>query len=273
MTEKKSTWVFKYGGNAMTDDLLKQKVVNAISRLAEKGERVVVVHGGGPFIKEALEEARIESEFIDGQRKTTFEAMQHVEIALKGKVNTNLVTLFNRAGSRAVGLSGKDGQVVIAKKRVHIDSATGSEVDLGQVGDVKRVNPELINTLLDTGFLPVLTCVAADRDGNDYNINGDLFAGHIAGALNADHFVVLTDVDGIMMDKDDPETLMKKIESRQVEKLKTIGVIQGGMIPKIDACTTALEEGASEARILNGTKPDDLERIMDREKTGTVIQK
>ena len=257
----------------MTDDKLKEKVVVAIARLKEKGERVVVVHGGGPFIKEALQKARIKSEFIDGQRKTTLEAMQHVEMALKGKVNTNLVSLFNKAGAKAVGLSGKDGQVVIAKKRIHYDSATGAEVDLGQVGDVAHINPKLINLLLENDFIPVLTCIAADQKGRDYNINGDLFAGHIAGALKADHFVVLTDVDGIMMDKDDPETLIKKIESREVEKLKATGVIQGGMIPKIDACTMALEEGAAEALILNGTKPKDLERIMEIDKKGTVIQK
>ena len=257
----------------MTDDGLKTKVIAAMVALKKKGANVVVVHGGGPFIKEALEEARIESEFIDGQRKTTLEAMQHVEIALKGKVNTGLVSLFNKMGCRAVGLSGKDGRTVIAKKRLHIDSVTGREVDLGQVGDVDSVNPELIHLLLNNDFIPVLTCIASDKEGRDYNINGDLFAGHIAGALNADHFVVLTDVDGIMMDKDDPETLMKKIESQKIEKLKAIGIIQGGMIPKIDACTTALEEGAVEARILNGTKPNDLERIMEKEKIGTLIQK
>jgi len=257
----------------MTDETLKSKVVSAIASLREKGNRVVVVHGGGPFIKEALEAAKIESEFIDGQRKTTGEAMQHVEMALKGKVNTNLVSLFNNQGCRAVGLSGKDGQLVLARKRVHVDSSSGDEVDLGQVGDVQRVNPHLINLLLDNDFIPILTCVAADKEGRDYNINGDLFAGHIAGALNADHFVVLTDVDGIMMDKEDPESLMKKIESKQIEKLKAVGIIYGGMIPKIDACTTALEEGAREARILNGTKPTDIERILDEGKIGTVIQK
>jgi len=257
----------------MTDESLKEKIVNSISRLSAKGERVVIVHGGGPFIKEALAEAQIDSEFIDGQRKTSHEAMHLVEITLKGRVNTNLVTLFNRAGAKAVGLSGKDGQVVTAKKRIHIESNTGREVDLGQVGDVEKVNPLLINNLLDNGFLPVLTCVAADNRGIDYNINGDLFAGYVAGALRADHFVVLTDVDGIMMDKDDPETLIKKIESGELVKLKATGVIQGGMIPKIDACIVALKEGAVEAHILNGTKPDDLERIIEKDKAGTAILK
>jgi len=257
----------------MTDEILKSKVISAIASLKQKGEQVVVVHGGGPFIKAALEEAKIESEFIDGQRKTTLEAMRHVEMALKGKVNTNLVKLFNRVGTKAVGLSGKDGQVVIAKKRVHIDSESGVEVDLGQVGDVEKVQPELIELLLQNDFIPVLTCVAADKEGNDYNINGDLFAGHIAGALNADHFVVLTDVDGIMTDKEYPQTLIKEIKSRQIEKLKSDGIIYGGMIPKIDACITALSNGASEAHILNGTKPNDLERILYKERIGTIIQK
>jgi len=273
MGKRKSIWVFKYGGNAMTDEALKAKIIKGIDSLKKRGERVVVVHGGGPFIKEALKEARIESEFIDGQRKTTVEAMQYVEMALKGKVNTNLVKLFNKEGARAVGLSGKDGQVVIAKKRIHIDTKSGAEVDLGQVGDVEKVQPELIELLLQNDFIPVLTCVASDNEGNDFNINGDLFAGHIAGALKADHFVVLTDVDGIMMDKDDPDTLMNIIDLNQVDNLKTRGVIQGGMIPKIDACATALKKGAAEAQILNGKKPDDLGRIMDKERIGTIIQK
>lgn len=273
MSESK-TYLFKYGGNAMTDNKIKFEILKNITSLANKGHNVVIVHGGGPFIKKALEDAGIESEFIDGHRVTTKEALRHVETALKGWVNSDLVAIMNQLGYKAVGLSGKDGHFVKAKKRMHEKTENGKTLayDLGQVGDVEQVDTQLLNLLLQNGYIPVVTCIAADKDGNDYNINGDMFAGNVAGALNAE-YIVLTDVDGLMYDKDDPSTLIKNINLTQTTQLITDKVIQGGMLPKIDSCRIALRNGATAARIINGTKPEQISQVIEKGNTGTVITK
>lgn len=267
-------FLFKYGGNAMTNESLQKQVLQSIISLKAKGNRVVIVHGGGPFIQEALDTAGIESEFIGGHRKTSKEALQHVEMALKGRVNAKLITLLNAMGERAIGLSGKDGQTVIAGKRFHtlVENGRQNKVDLGQVGDVEEINPQLINLLLDHGFLPVLTCIASDREGNDFNINADMFAGNLAGALNADEYIVLTDVDGLMEDPKKPQTLFRSLEVKRIEELKERGIIQGGMIPKMDSCEVALRTGAKAARIVNGTKPETILELNQNEAIGTIIQ-
>lgn len=272
---KKRTLLFKYGGNAMTDPDLKVRVLESICSLKKEGHNVVVVHGGGPFIKFALEKANIVSEFIDGQRKTTTEAMEYVEMALKGKVNGSLVSIINAMGFKAVGLSGKDGKIVIAEKRMHKQVVNGKDeiVDLGQVGDVATVNPELIRLLLDNDFIPVITCLASDQSGNDYNINGDMFAGHIAGSISADHYVVLTDVDGLLLDKDDPGSIIREVGLSELINLKEKGIIQGGMIPKIESCEIALNSGAGFARIINGTVPEQISALFANREVGTVIKK
>lgn len=269
------TIVFKYGGNAMTDEKLKQEVLQAIGLLSDQGLRVVIVHGGGPFIKQALETAGIQSEFVDGQRKTTPEALQLVEMTLKGKVNSNLVSLINKQGYRAVGLSGKDGKTVTAEKRQHVRNVNGKSqsIDLGRVGNVSRVDTALIQNLLKSSFIPVIACIADDAQGEGYNINGDLFAGHIAGALQADQYIVLTDVNGLQKDKDDPATLISRLTSSQVSDLKNEGVIQGGMIPKVDSCITALNLGVQEARIINGTEPGQISMAVANQEVGTIITK
>ncbi|MCA1764355.1 MAG: acetylglutamate kinase [Cryomorphaceae bacterium] len=266
--------VFKYGGNAMTNNRLKKGVVKAISELKQKGFAVVVVHGGGPFIRDALRRAKIESEFIDGQRQTSVDALVYVEETLKGRVNSELVGLFNAAGQRAVGLSGKDGKTVIAKKRIHHSERNGKmvEVDLGQVGDVHQVNPKLLHLLLNSDFLPVITCIASDAAGGDFNINGDLFAGNIAGALNADEFIVLTDVDGLLSNKDLSESIISRANEQEIAQLKAEGIIQGGMIPKTDACLEALKTGAERARIINGTKPGQISGLFENKQIGTLIE-
>lgn len=273
--KENSLIVFKYGGNAMADAGIKQGIVSAISKLHQNGHQVVVVHGGGPFIKEALARAGVTSEFIDGQRKTSAQAMKVVEETLKGKVNADLVGLFNREGTRAVGLSGKDGKMVTATKRKHMTQIAGvtQSVDLGRVGNVDDVNPDLIILLLAQGYIPVITCVASDKDGTDYNINGDNFAGHIAGALKADEFIVLTDVDGLLIDINKADSLIQKTDCAELETLKAKGVIKGGMIPKTDACCTALQKGARSARIVNGTKPDIIENLLRGDSPGTLIVK
>lgn len=271
MTEK--IILFKYGGNAMTNQNLKSKVLANICSLKDSGYQVVIVHGGGPFIKETLKVANIESDFIDGLRITTPEAMEYVEMALKGKVNGSLVSIINEMGYKAVGLSGKDGQTVLAKKHLHEHKKNGKTelVDLGQVGDVTSINTALIELLLENDYIPIITCIASDEKGLDYNINGDLFAGHIAGALSADQYIILTDVDGLMLDKDNPASIIHELKIGEINHLKEIKCIQGGMIPKIDSCTIALEKGAKLARIINGTVPEQIVNLFENKEIGTVI--
>lgn len=267
--------LFKYGGNAMVNEDLKKKVLENICSLKKRGYDVVIVHGGGPFIGQALKKARIESEFIDGLRKTTSEAFEYVEMALKGKVNGSLVRMINTMGQKAVGLSGKDGQTVMATKRLHKKVRNGEveEIDLGQVGDVVNVNPYLLRLLLDHGYLPVMTCLAADRSGKGYNINGDIFAGHVAGSLEAVQYIVLTDVDGLLRDKEDPSTLIREVSLSETRELTEKGIIKSGMIPKVESCEIAINKGAAMARIINGTKPEQILTVIDDQTPGTVIKK
>lgn len=257
----------------MTNQSLKIKVLEAICSLKKKGYQVLIVHGGGPFIQLTLEEVKIESEFIDGLRKTTPEAMEYVEMALKGKVNGSLVSIINKMGYKAVGLSGKDGQSVMAKKHLHEHKVNGQVelVDLGQVGDVAGIDTSLIELLLQNEFIPVITCVASDKEGSDFNINADLFAGHLAGALSAEQYIILTDVDGLRRDKDNPSSIIRKLKVAEIEELKEVKCIQGGMIPKMDSCVIALERGAKLARIINGTVPDQIAQIFDNKEVGTAI--
>lgn len=267
--------LFKYGGNAMIDKNLKSKILENICSLKDKGYQVVIVHGGGPFIEETLKVANIESDFVDGLRKTTPEAMEYVEMALKGKVNGSLVSIINKMGFKAVGLSGKDGQTVVAKKHMHEHNNNGKIelVDLGQVGDVETVNTSLIELLLENDYIPVITCIASDKKGLDYNINGDLFAGHLARELSVEQFIILTDIDGLMLDKNNPDTIIHELKIDQINHLKEIKCIQGGMIPKIDSCKIALEKGAKLARIINGTVPEQIVSLFDNNEIGTVISK
>jgi acetylglutamate kinase len=272
---QKPVTVFKYGGNAMIDEKLKKEILQNICSLSEEGDHVVIVHGGGPFIKEALEEAKIESEFIDGHRKTSMEAFSYVEMALKGKVNGNLVSMINALGYKAVGLSGKDGRMVVATKRLHQREVNGEleEIDLGQVGDVASIDPDLIRTLLSRDYIPVITCLADDRSGNGYNINADMFAGHLAGSLRASRYIVLTDVDGLLRNKDQPSSLISDLNLTETNRLLEDQVISGGMIPKVASCEIAINKGVELARIINGTRPDQILKLMDHEPIGTKIHK
>ena len=271
---KKQLLLFKYGGNAMTNLILKKQVLKNICALKEKGYQVVIVHGGGPFIKQTLEEVHIDSEFIDGQRKTTLAAMEYVEMALKGKVNGSLISLINEMGHKAVGLSGKDGKMIMAKKRLHQHTINGKTemVDLGQVGDVENVDVTLIKLLLENDFIPVITCLASDKNGNDYNINGDLFAGHIAGALFADQYIILTDVNGLLLDMNNTDSMIHEITVAEINHLKEKNIIKGGMIPKIDSCEIAIIKGAKLARIINGTLPEQITALFENQNEGTIIK-
>ncbi len=271
--KSKSVVLIKYGGNAMLNESLQEKVAQNLSLLQEEGYRIVLVHGGGPFIKKMLNAVQVESEFIGGHRKTTPEALRYIEMVLRGEVNGSLVRLLNQNSLKAVGLSGKDARMVVAKKRFHKEKNNGTTTyqDLGQVGDIVSIDTSLLQVLLDNDYLPVLACLAADEEGKDYNINADMFAGHLAGALEVDHYLVLTDVDGLMEDIDNPHSLIKSLKIGELADLYG-EVIKGGMIPKVQSCDIALQEGAHSARIINGTKPGQiLESIQSNQSIGTEI--
>jgi len=267
MNNSKKLVVIKYGGNAMLNDELTAKLLEKVVEMHNSGIKIVIVHGGGPFIKKNLELAGIESEFIGGHRKTDSNSIKYIEMALKGEVNGKLVREINKLGLKAVGLSGKDGRLATAVKRFHRNE-NDEEIDIGQVGDVEIISPEIINLLLENNFIPVITSIASGNDGKDYNINADMFAGHLAGALKADDFLMLTDVDGLMENPDNPESLIKELNIEKINGL-LYKIIKGGMIPKTEACKIALQSGAGSAIILNGTKPEHLFEVMQH-KNGSI---
>lgn len=266
--------VVKYGGNAMVDEERKQSVIGDICALRSLGVVPVVVHGGGPVISELLEEVGMETPFIAGHRKTDREAMSYVEMALSGKVNSEIVKLITCHGYRSVGISGKDGGLVTAAKRIHRvqEADRVRRSDLGQVGDVTAVDTHLLDSLLRAGYIPVVAPIGAGADLEDYNINADMFAGHVAAALDAAALIVLTDVDGIFLDLEDPATLIPEFTPHAARD--EIGrIIRGGMIPKIESCLIALDGGVGEARIVNGmTGHSLLTALLTPAKTGTTIR-
>lgn len=266
--------LIKTGGNALTDEETKHEIVSQISILNQLGAKVVVVHGGGIEIKQLLDDVGLVSEFVGGYRKTDAKAMGYVEMALSGMVNKELVGLLNASEVRAVGISGRDASMVRAKKRFHIVEADGVEEkhDLGFVGDVDEIDTKLIKTLVDADYIPVLSPVSSGKNGKSYNINADMFAGHMAGALKAEKFIALTNIDGLLEDIDDPDSIISKLTSDQARELFG-SVIQGGMIPKIEACLIALEKGVKSSHIINGTKTELLLRILlTDDKLGTEIK-
>lgn len=273
-SQKPVSCLIKVGGNALTDPHTKSLIIEQIAELHRRGSRTVVVHGGGIEIKQLLGDVGIESEFIGGHRKTDLRSMSYVEMALSGMVNKEITGLLNHAGIKAVGISGKDAGMVTAKKRYHTETVNGinEKRDLGFVGDVLRIDTSLIDTLIDNGFLPVVSPVSIGEDGKSYNINADMFAGHLAGALRANKFVAMSNIDGLLHDLSDPETLIHSLTPSEARSLFG-SVIQGGMIPKIEACLIAVEKGVQTAHIINGTKEGNLLRIFgENELTGTVIK-
>ena len=257
--------VVKYGGNAMLNEDLKQAVMEDIVLLSTIGIKVVLVHGGGPEINHMLEKVGKESKFVDGLRYTDAETMEVVQMVLSGKLNKDIVSILLNEGGKAVGLSGVDSGLLRAKK---------TEKELGYVGDITEVNPEILHTLLDNGFIPVVSTVAIGNDGdkNRYNINADTAAAKIAVALHAEKFVQLTNVPGVLRDVEDPTSIIKRIERTAIGSLKATGIISSGMIPKIDCCLTALEGGVPRTHIIDGRVPHSLliEMFSDRG-IGTMI--
>lgn len=264
--------LIKYGGNAMTVETFRDQVFDQLAVLRALEIHPVIVHGGGPVIKELLKVAGIESEFIGGHRKTDRTAMKYVEMALSGQINGDIVRGLNSRGLKAVGLSGKDGSMVTAERRYHEEEGSENGIDLGYVGNVVSVDTGLITTLLKNDYLPVIAPIGTGSDQKDYNINADMFAGHLAGALKAEAFVAMTDVDGLMQDIDRPDSLLETVTSEEIHAMMGT-VIEGGMIPKAEACLIALQQGVRKAHIINGTKPDTLlNKLLTYRKSGTTIE-
>ena len=257
--------VVKYGGNAMLNEELKQAVMEDIVLLNTIGIKVVLVHGGGPEINHMLDRVGKESKFVDGLRYTDGETMEIVQMVLTGKLNKDIVGILLQKGGKAVGLSGVDAGLLRAKK---------TDKDLGFVGEVTDVNPDILLSMLDRGFIPVVSTVALGEQGDDarYNINADTAAAKIAVALKAEKFVQLTNVPGILRNIDDPTSLIKRIERTAIGSLNATGVIAGGMIPKIECCETALNGGVPRTHIIDGRVPHSLliEMFSDRG-IGTMV--
>ncbi len=245
------TIVVKYGGAAMKDGALKEKVIRDVVFMASVGIRPVVVHGGGPEINNWLGKLNIEPQFKDGLRVTDAETMDVVEMVLVGRVNKELVALINRAGGAAVGLCGKDGSLVTARPRA-VDSG------IGFVGEVSSVKPDLVRSLVEAGYIPVISSVAADNAGQAYNINADTVAGELAASLSAEKLILLTDTPGIMRDFHDPATLIPELDIQQARTLIADGTVAGGMIPKVTCCVQSLAQGVRAAHILDGRQPHSL---------------
>ena len=257
--------VVKYGGNAMVNEQLKQQVMEDIVLLWLIGVKVVLVHGGGPEISDLMKRLGKQPEFVDGLRVTDQETVDIVQMVLAGKVNKTLVNLLEMKGGRAIGLSGMDGRLIEAKMK---------DERLGFVGEVTKIHIGPVHDLLDKGYIPVVSTVGCDRQGNAYNINGDTAAAHIAGALNAERLIMMTDIAGILRDKDDPSTLIPEITLSQAKELYSTGVISGGMIPKVDCCVTALHAGVKNAVIMDGRVPHSiLMELLTNEGAGTWIRR
>ena len=255
--------VIKYGGNAMINEQLKQQVMEDIALLWLIGVKVVLVHGGGPEINDIMGKLGKKAEFVDGLRVTDKETVDIVQMVLAGKVNKSLVTLLQMKGGHAVGLSGIDGGMIEAEIK---------DERLGYVGRITKIRPQPINDLLEKNYIPVISTVASDRQGNVYNINGDTAAAYIAGALHAERLLMMTDIAGILRDKDDPSSLIPEITIAEANKLYEEGVISGGMIPKVDCCIEAIREGVKNVTILDGRVPHSiLMELLTDEGAGTMV--
>ena len=259
------TVVVKYGGNAMINEELKQQVMEDIALLWLIGVKVVLVHGGGPEISDTMKKLGKQAVFIDGLRVTDKETVDIVQMVLAGKINKTLVNLIQMKGGHAVGLSGIDGGIIEAKMKNEA---------LGYVGQITKIRTQPITDLLEKNYIPVISTVASDRQGNTYNINGDTAAAYIAGALGAERLIMMTDIAGILTDKDNPDTLIPNITVEEARGLYASGVISGGMIPKVDCCIEALEHGVNNVVIMDGRVPHSiLMELLTDEGAGTMVMK
>ncbi|WP_456471520.1 acetylglutamate kinase [Methanocaldococcus sp.] len=269
-------FVIKYGGHAMIDKNIKNWTAQDIVLLKYVGIKPVIVHGGGPEINKAMEKMGKKPEFIHGLRVTDEETLDIVEMVLTGKINGEIVSKITKYGGKAVGLSGKSGRIIVAKKKKKkIKTDSGEiEVDLGRVGETVEVNTELIEILINNDYIPVISPIGLDTNGEAYNMNADTVAGDIAGALKAEKLIMITDVDGIMDDVNDKSTLYKKLTVDELRNLLDKGKIKGGMIPKAESAIYAIEHGVKSVHIINGKIPHALLlEIFTEEGIGTMITK
>ena len=255
--------VVKYGGNAMINPVLKEQVMEDMVLLHLIGVKVVLVHGGGPEISELMAKMGKKPVFVDGLRVTDKETVDIVQMVLAGKVNKTLVNLLEKKGGKAMGISGMDGRLIEAKIK---------DERLGFVGKITNVNIDPVLDLLEKGYIPVISTLGCDADGNAYNINGDTAAAYIAGALNAERLIMMTDIAGVLKDIDDPDSLISQISVKEAESLKADGVISGGMIPKIDCCIEAINKGVKNVVIMDGRVPHSiLMELLTDEGAGTMV--
>ena len=257
--------VIKYGGNAMINETLKEQVMEDIVLLWLIGVKVVLVHGGGPEISETMVKLGKKAEFVNGLRVTDKETVDIVQMVLAGKVNKTLVNLLEMKGGKAMGISGMDDRLIEAKIR---------DEKLGYVGDITKINISPVIDLLEKGYIPVISTLGCDKDGNTYNINGDTAAAYIAGAMKAERLIMMTDIAGILRDKDDPKTLIPDITIDEAKALYEEGIISGGMIPRVDCCIEAIHEGVENVIIMDGRVPHSiLMEILTDEGAGTMVMK
>ena len=257
--------VVKYGGNAMINEELKDSVMRDIVLMSLVGIRVVLVHGGGPEITNLLEQMGKETQFVDGLRVTDKETVEAVQMVLAGKINKTLVNLLQTRGGKAIGLCGIDGGMIQAKTK---------DKRLGFVGEITAIEPQPILDVLEKGYIPVISTVACDAQGNVYNVNADTAAARIAGELGAESLIAMTDISGILQDKDDPATLIPEIAVEEVWGLIESGVISGGMIPKVECCVEAIQWGVNKVFILDGRIPHAiLIETLTNEGIGTMFKK
>ena len=255
--------VVKYGGNAMVDEEIKQQVMEDIVLLWLIGVKIVLVHGGGPEISDIMQKLGKKPQFVDGLRVTDKETVDIVQMVLAGKVNKSLVNLLEMNGGKAMGISGMDGGLIEAEPK---------DARLGFVGSITKINIDPVMDLLEKNYIPVISTVGCDKEGNTYNINGDTAAAFIAGALNAERLIMMTDIAGILMDKDDPKTLISEITVKEAQKLFDEGVISGGMIPKVQCCIDAIDEGVENVIIMDGRVPHSiLMELLTDEGAGTMV--
>lgn len=258
------TVVVKYGGNAMINPDLKQQVMDDIVLLWLIGVKVVLIHGGGPEITGMMDKLGKKPEFVDGLRVTDKETVDIVQMVLAGKVNKTLVTMLEKRGGNAIGLCGMDGKLIEARMK--------SE-KLGYVGEVTKINIGPVADILEKGYIPVISTLGCDAEGNAYNINADTAAAHIAGALGAERFILMTDIAGILQDKDDPSTLIPEISLSEADKLFESGVISAGMIPKVQCCVTAIKAGVKNVVIMDGRVHHSiLMELLTNEGAGTLVK-
>lgn len=264
------TVVIKYGGAAMVDPEIRAEFMKDVVLMKYIGIRPIIVHGGGPEINAMLTKIGKQSHFIDGNRVSDKEIVEIAEMVLSAKVNKSIVTDLQLVGGMAIGLSGKDGNLLHVRKK-YIEKE-GEKIDIGFVGEVTKVNREIIDMMLENDYIPVISSIGTDKAGNTYNINADYVAGAVAGALNAHRLIFLTDVDGVFRDFNDPSTLIADMSVTEALDHIETGVINGGMLPKVGTCLKAIEKGVSHVIILNGkTRHSILLELFTEEGCGTMI--